>query len=241
MAFFKPYGQQPNPANAGRAGRSEPSGRRPSGSRSSRPLQYHLFPLNAGTSRRKHLLNLELRYALPPGWEAMIFHDEGRVKINETPWSPAQNRLHLAGYGLGTTYSQGQPFKPPGAPPDPRPHQTRGGHPASGCRASTASEALPGNLGRHLAGRLPSGRMRRTDIHLGLLRNTVGIGDTNGPDPVINRRTDPQRMLSPVRHSNPSNGQGLGHAPCRITESLPHPAIRIRPPDGVNENPAEAG
>lgn len=66
------------------------------------------YPQGDGSGDEGHLLNLELRYALQPGWEAMIFHDDGRVKINETQWSATKNSRHLAGSGLGTSYTRDQ-------------------------------------------------------------------------------------------------------------------------------------
>lgn len=66
------------------------------------------YPQGDGSGDEGHLLNLELRYALQPGWEAMIFHDDGRVKINETQWTATKNSRHLAGSGLGTSYTRDQ-------------------------------------------------------------------------------------------------------------------------------------
>lgn len=63
------------------------------------------YPQGEASGDSGYLLNVELRYPLGYGWEAVGFYDRGQVRINHSPWiGAADNQRALAGYGIGANY-----------------------------------------------------------------------------------------------------------------------------------------
>lgn len=63
------------------------------------------YPQGEASGDSGYLLNVELRYPLGYGWEALGFYDRGNVRINHSPWnSTTDNQRSLAGYGIGASY-----------------------------------------------------------------------------------------------------------------------------------------
>lgn len=64
------------------------------------------YPQGEASGDEGHLITAELRWQLAPAWQAQLFYDDGRTKINRDPWVAGANRHHLAGYGLGAAWAR---------------------------------------------------------------------------------------------------------------------------------------
>lgn len=63
------------------------------------------YPQGEGTGDEGRLLSAEFRWQLSDTWQALAFYDDGRVKINHSPWTTETNHRRLAGTGLGINYA----------------------------------------------------------------------------------------------------------------------------------------
>jgi hemolysin activation/secretion protein len=64
------------------------------------------YPQGEGQGDEGVIANLELRYALTPGWQLSTFYDYGRAKLNDKPWEEtSKNHRTLKGAGIGASYS----------------------------------------------------------------------------------------------------------------------------------------
>jgi len=63
------------------------------------------YPQGEASGDEGWLATVELRRRLAERWELQGFYDAGRVDINAQPWAAGDNSRHLAGYGLGASYS----------------------------------------------------------------------------------------------------------------------------------------
>lgn len=71
------------------------------------PFGVRAYPTDSsgGTGDQGWQASAELRYDLSPGWQLSAFIDEGAVTFNKRPWGRAGNHNHMAGTGLGATWS----------------------------------------------------------------------------------------------------------------------------------------
>ena len=85
------------------------------------PYGVRAYPVNEGLGDEGHLLNAELRYALPVPenhgkLEAGFFYDAGHITLHKNPWTNSittatgENRYWLQGAGIGIEYSYNDPF-----------------------------------------------------------------------------------------------------------------------------------
>lgn len=67
------------------------------------------YPQGEAAGDQGWLAKLELRYAVAPDWQLSAFVDQGKVRINRTPWAAGRNQRRLAGVGLSAEWL---PFGP---------------------------------------------------------------------------------------------------------------------------------
>lgn len=65
------------------------------------PYGVRAYPQGEVSGDQGWLGSAELRWRLAPAWQAQLFYDEGKVRINQAPWSSGNNERRLAAWGLG--------------------------------------------------------------------------------------------------------------------------------------------
>ncbi|WP_271408488.1 ShlB/FhaC/HecB family hemolysin secretion/activation protein [Pseudomonas sp. Q1-7] len=71
------------------------------------PFGVRAYPTDSsgGTGDQGWQASAELRYDLSPGWQLSAFIDQGAVTFNKRPWGRGGNHNHMAGTGVGATWS----------------------------------------------------------------------------------------------------------------------------------------
>jgi hemolysin activation/secretion protein len=66
------------------------------------------YPQGEAQGDEGYVANLELRYALTPGWQLSAFYDHGHLsRINDKKWDDSANSRTLKGGGIGASYASG--------------------------------------------------------------------------------------------------------------------------------------
>lgn len=63
------------------------------------------YPQGEASGDRGVLVNVDLNYAFADGWQASVFADYGRVRLNAQPWTPEKNHRELSGGGLSLRWA----------------------------------------------------------------------------------------------------------------------------------------
>lgn len=58
------------------------------------------YPQGEASGDRGMLVNVDLNYAVADGWQAALFADYGRIRLNAKPWTLERNHRELSGAGL---------------------------------------------------------------------------------------------------------------------------------------------
>lgn len=69
------------------------------------PYTVRAYDIGAVSGDAGYVASLELRHQFGGGWQALVFADTARVRINRHPWTTSENVARLSGAGLGLNWS----------------------------------------------------------------------------------------------------------------------------------------